>query len=67
MTDEQFEWFSIVGGMCAEGLEWQEAMRLCRNTMAMPGDIFLWMVDRKEKASNIKEMRSFDALEIFDY
>ena len=48
MTDEQFEWFSIVGGMCAEGLDWQEAMRLCRNTMAMPGDIFLWMVERKE-------------------
>ena len=30
MTDEQFEWFQIVGGMCADGLKFEEAMRFCR-------------------------------------
>ena len=48
MTDEQFEWFIIVGGMCADGLKWEEAMTLCRNTMEMPTHIFLWMIERKK-------------------
>ena len=50
MTDEQFEWFQIVGGMCADGLKFEEAMRLCR-TMDMPNDIFLWMIERQRSAS----------------
>ena len=47
MTEEQFEWFTIVGGMCADGLKWVEAMALCRNTMEMPDDIYEWMLERK--------------------
>ena len=50
MTDEQFEWFQIVGGMCADGLKFEEAMRFCR-TMDMPNDIFLWMIQRQRSAS----------------
>ena len=50
MTDEQFEWFQIVGGMCADGLKFEEAMRFCR-TMDMPNDIFLWMIERQRSAS----------------
>ena len=48
MTDEQFEWFMIVGGMCADGLKWIEAMALCRNTMEMPDHIYEWMIERKK-------------------
>ncbi len=50
MTDEQFEWFQIVGGMCADGLKFEDAMRFCR-TMDMPNDIFLWMIERQRSAS----------------
>ena len=50
MTDEQFEWFQIVGGMCADGLKFEEAMRFCR-TMDMPNDIFLWMIQRQRSAA----------------
>tara|TARA_B100000287_G_scaffold434887_1_gene500817 strand:- start:2061 stop:2321 length:261 start_codon:yes stop_codon:yes gene_type:complete len=48
MTEEQFEWFCIVGGMCADGLKWVEAMALCRTTMEMPDDIYEWMIERKK-------------------
>ncbi len=48
MTEEQFEWFCIVGGMCADGLKWVEAMALCRSTMEMPDDIYEWMIERKK-------------------
>jgi len=48
MTEEQFEWFMIVGGMCADGLKWIEAMALCRSTMEMPDDIYEWMIERKK-------------------
>ena len=48
MTEEQFEWFMIVGGMCADGLKWVEAMALCRSTMEMPDDIYQWMIERKK-------------------
>ena len=48
MTEEQFEWFIIVGGMCADGLKWIEAMALCRSTMEMPDDIYQWMIERKK-------------------
>ena len=48
MTEEQFEWFMIVGGMCGDGLKWIEAMALCRSTMEMPDDIYQWMIERKK-------------------
>ena len=47
MTEEQFEWFMIVGGMQQDGLSWVEAMALCRSTMEMPDDIYKWMLERK--------------------
>jgi len=50
MTDEQFEWFQIVGGMMSDGLKFNDAMRFCR-TMDMPNDIFLWMIERQRSAS----------------
>ena len=50
MTDEQFEWVQIGGGMMADGLKFEEAMRFCR-TMDMPNDIFLWMIQRQRSAS----------------
>ena len=50
MTDEQFEWFQTVGGMLADGLKFEDAMRFCR-TMDMPNDIFLWMIERQRTAS----------------
>ena len=50
MTDEQFEWFQIVGGMMSDGLKFEDAMRFCR-TMDMPNDIFLWMIQRQRSAS----------------
>lgn len=55
MTEEQFEWFIIVGGMCADGLKWVEAMALCRNTMEMPDDIYEWMLERKRAIAEKKE------------
>jgi hypothetical protein len=51
MTDEQFEWFQIVGGMMFDGLKFEEAMGFCRRTMDMPTDIFLWMIQRQRSAS----------------
>ena len=45
MTEEQFEWFIIVGGMQQDGLKWVEAMALCRNTMEMPDHIYEWMLE----------------------
>ena len=50
MTDEQFEWFQTVGGMMADGLKFEDAMRFCR-TMDMPNDIFLWMIQRQRSAA----------------
>ena len=50
MSEEQFEWFIIVGGMQQDGLRWKEAMALCRNTMEMPDHIYEWMLDRKYRA-----------------
>ena len=51
MTDEQFEWFQIVGCMMADGLKFEEAMGYCRRVMDMPTDIFLWMIERQRSAS----------------
>ena len=60
MTEEQFEWFCIVGGMCADGLKWVEAMALCRNTMEMPDDIYEWMLERKRQVTtSLKKSEAF--------
>ena len=64
MTEEQFEWFMIVGGMCADGLKWVEAMALCRNTMEMPDDIYEWMLERKRAIAEKKKKEQVRQSEI---
>ena len=49
ITNEQFDWMVMVGGMQQDGLSWTEAMRLCRSTMEMPDDVYNWLLDRKKK------------------
>ena len=64
MTEEQFEWFMIVGGMCADGLKWVEAMALCRNTMEMPDHIYEWMLERKRAIAEKKKKEQVRQSEI---
>ena len=64
MSEEQFEWFMIVGGMCADGLKWVEAMALCRNTMEMPDDIYEWMLERKRAIAEKKKKEQVRQSEI---
>ena len=62
MTEEQFEWFIIVGGMCADGLKWIEAMALCRSTMDMPDSVYNWLLERKKKeqvTTSFKQSEAF--------
>ena len=64
MTEEQFEWFMIVGGMCADGLKWVEAMALCRSTMEMPDDIYEWMLERQRAIAEKKKKEQVRQSEI---
>lgn len=49
ITNEQFDWMVMVGGMQQDGLSWTEAMGLCRSTMEMPDDVYNWLLERKRK------------------
>lgn len=64
MTEEQFEWFTIVGGMQMDGLSWVEAVALCRNTMEMPEDIYQWMLEKKRAATEKKKKEQVRQSEI---
>ena len=64
MTEEQFEWFIIVGGMQMDGLSWVEAVALCRNTMEMPEDIYQWMLEKKRAATEKKKKEQVRQSEI---
>ena len=64
MTEEQFEWFTIVGGMQMDGLSWVEAVALCRNTMEMPEDIYQWMLERKRAVTEKKKKEQVRQSEI---
>ena len=61
ITNEQFEWMTIVGGMQQDGLKWIEAMALCRSTMDMPDSIYNWLLERKKKEQVTTSFKNSEA------
>tara|TARA_B100001079_G_C16119300_1_gene386363 strand:+ start:421 stop:612 length:192 start_codon:yes stop_codon:yes gene_type:complete len=48
ISEEQFEWMITIGGMQQDGLKWDEAFHLCKDTMKMPEDVANWLIERKK-------------------
>ena len=61
ITNEQFEWMTIVGGMQHDGLSWVEAMGLCRSTMEMPDSVYSWLLERKKKEQVTTSFKNSEA------
>ena len=61
ITNEQFDWMIIVGGMQQDGLSWIEAMGLCRSTMEMPDSIYNWLLERKKKEQVTTSFKNSEA------
>jgi len=62
ITNEQFDWMIIVGGMQQDGLSWIEAMSLCRSTMEMPDSIYNWLLERKKKEQVTASFKQSEAM-----
>ena len=62
ITNEQFDWMIIVGGMQQDGLSWIEAMALCRSTMEMPDSIYNWLLERKKKEQVTASFKQAEAM-----
>ena len=63
ITNEQFDWMTIVGGMQQDGLSWIEAMGLCRSTMEMPDDVYNWLLERKKKEQVTTSFKNSEAFQ----
>ena len=63
ITNEQFDWMVMVGGMQQDGLSWTEAMRLCRSTMEMPDSIYNWLLERKRKEQVTTSFKNSEAFQ----
>lgn len=61
ITNEQFDWMIMVGGMQQDGLSWKEAMGLCRSTMEMPDDVYNWLLERKRKEQVTTSFKNSEA------
>ena len=63
ITNEQFDWMIIVGGMQQDGLSWTEAMGLCRSTMEMPVHVYNWLLERKRKEQVTTSFKNSEAFQ----
>tara|TARA_B100000579_G_scaffold8485_1_gene6425 strand:- start:314 stop:505 length:192 start_codon:yes stop_codon:yes gene_type:complete len=48
ISEEQYEWMITIGGMQQDGLKWEEAFHLCKDTMKMPEEVANWLIERKK-------------------
>ena len=48
ISEEQLEWMITIGGMQQDGLKWEEAFHLCKDTMKMPEEVANWLIERKK-------------------
>lgn len=61
ITNEQFDWMIMVGGMQQDGFSWAQAMELCRGTMGMPDDVYDWLLERKKKQQVTTSFKNSEA------
>ena len=61
ISEEQFDWLVMVGGMQQDGLSWTEAMALCRSTKEMPDSVYNWLIERKKRLQTISSHKQAEA------
>ena len=59
ISEEQFEWMITIGGMQQDGLKWDEAFHLCKDTMKMPEDVAKWLLKRRQTQNSFKKAEAF--------